>query len=158
MYGLIAAAITLGLRRLTSQGAVTLGGIGLSSPWGQAIAVGLTTKAFLHIRLFTIVVGAQSFPVGVESIVQVFEPWLLREIELEEFNTVREYVQPRSDRYSDLTAVRTKIKQDLPQSFSPQERAAFEADLDKTTTTVQAMELYLRFVGQRSFNRLFPLV
>lgn len=115
-------------------------------------------ESFLAHPFFTIGVGAQSFPVGVESIVQVFEPWLLREIELEEFNVVREYVQPRSNRYNDLTAVRGKIRQDLPQSFSTQEKAAFEADLDKTTTTVQAMELYLRFVGQRSFNRLFPLV
>lgn len=158
LYGVIAGLVTFALASLTSAGTITLGGIGLSSPWGQAVAVALSTKAFLHIRFFTIGVGAQSFPVGVESVVQVFEPWMLREIELEEFNAVREYVQPRSARYNDLTTVRTMIRQDLPQSFSPQERVAFEADLDKTTASVQAMELYLRFVGHRSFNRLFPLV
>jgi hypothetical protein len=156
-YGAIALLITLLLGFLTSAGTVKLEGIGLSSPWGQAIAVGLSTKAFLHIRFFTLGVGTQSFPVGIETVVQVFEPWLLREIELAEFNTVREYVTPRAVRYNNLNSVRTTIKQDLPQSFPSQEKAAFEADLDKTTTPLQALELYLRLIGQRSFDRLFPL-
>ena len=91
-YGAVAFGIMLGLGALVTAGTVKLEGLGLSSPWVQAIAVGLTTKAFLHINLFNVTVGSQPMPVGLETLVQLFEPALLRTILLDEFNAVRNYI------------------------------------------------------------------
>ena len=157
IYGVIAFGIVLGLRALVTAGTVKLEGLGLSSPWVQAIAVGLTTKAFLHINLFNVTVGSQTMPVGLETLVQLFEPTLLRAILLDEFNAVRSYVQPYVNQYSDLTVDKSEIKKNIPSTLPTQERAAFESDLDKTSTVTEAMELFLRFLGRANFNRVFPL-
>ena len=76
IYGAIGFGVTLGLASLIRTGTIKLEGLGLSGPWVQSLAVGLTIKAFLHIRLFSVGVGSQSFPVGVETIVKLFEHWL----------------------------------------------------------------------------------
>ncbi len=157
IYGVIAFGIMLGLRALVTAGTIKLEGLGLSSPWVQAIAVGVTTKAFLHINLFNVTVGAQTMPVGLETLVQLFEPTLLRMILLDEFNAVRSYVKPYADKHSLLTDDRAKIKENIPSTLPTQERAAFESDLDKTSTVTEAMELFLRFLGRANFNRVFPL-
>ena len=68
IYGLLALGVVLLLDGLVAAGIVKLEGIGLSNPWIQAIAVGLSIKPFLHIRLFNVSLGSQSFPVGVETV------------------------------------------------------------------------------------------
>ena len=104
-------------------------------------------------------VGSQPFPVGVETLVQLFEPWLLRDIDLDHFNALRQFLASRALKYSGLAAVKASITANIPPTFPAQERAAFLADLNNTTTTttvVEAMELYLGFVGKKNFDRVFP--
>lgn len=155
-YGLVyalAAGVITSVLRVQTGGAETSPAVGLSNPWVQAAAVGMTTKAFFHIRFFSTPGGT---PVGVESIVALFEPWLLRLVQFEEFERVREYVQPRASRIGDLGGAQRTILDNLPPDLSDQEKGALATDLAKTTTPLQAMELYLRFAGRRGFARLFP--
>lgn len=155
IYGLIAVAVVLLLPYLTST---TIEGIGLESPWVRAIAIGVSVKAFLHIRLFNVGTGpGQSFPVGVESIVQIFEPWLLRSIDLEHFNAIRQYVTRYANQYPDLEVVKGKIKGEIPTKFTPQEQAALHSDVGTADSTENAMEIYLTYVGRKTFERVFPL-
>lgn len=156
IYGLIAFGVTLGLSALTDSGVVRLEGLGLGDPWVQSLAAGLTVKAFLHIRLFSATVGSQSFPIGVESLVQLFEPWLLASIATDEFNGVREFLEPRAQRYPDLNDVRQRIHDNLPRLLTEQERAAFLRDVEAASRTTDAMELYLGLLGKRTFDRVFP--
>ena len=161
VYGLIYALIGLlamvGLKALVDAGLIQLQGIGLGNPWGQAVAVGFSAKALLHIRLFNATVGAQSFPIGVETIVLLFEPWLLRTIDLDEFNGVRAFLTPRAQKYPDIDDVRQRIRDDVPENLPEQERKAFLADVEGKQQGSAAMELYLRFLGKASFDRVFPL-
>ncbi len=156
IYGLLSLLVLLGLNALTEAGKVTLEGIGLQSPWVKAIVVGLSTKAFLHINLFSVSVGTRAVPLGTETIVQLFEPWLLEEIYLYEFNAVSDFIAPRANKYPDLVAVKTKIKANLPQSLSGPERMGFEAGVDAQTSVSSAMEVYLRRFGKTNFLRVFP--
>lgn len=156
IYGVIGFGVTVGLGLFVETGTIKVEGLGLSNPWIQAIAVGLSIKAFLHLRLFSVGIGSQSFPIGVETIVQVFEPWLLRTIELHHFSMSREFLTSRANRYHDLNDVRARITANLPPTFPDQERAAFLADVGRTTTVTEAMELYLAFLGKRNFDRVFP--
>lgn len=159
MYGIVALLITFGLNQLEIGGAINLQGIGLSNPWIRAVAIGVFTKAFFHMRLFNIPVGSfgtQSFPIGLETIVQVFEPQLLKTIELHEFNAVRQYIEPRAAKYKDLATVRAKINENIPRTFTESEKSAIRADIDKQNTIVEAMELYLVTLGKSNFDRVFP--
>lgn len=156
VYGFIAFFIMLGLDSLVKEGVLKLEGLGLSYPVVQALAVGLTIKAFLHIRLFNIVSGAQSFPVGIESIVQLFEPWLIRTTELYHFNASANYITLHSRSHSDLEKVKKTIKDNLPPTLTSQEKTAFQADIDRVTNVFDAMILYLSTVGKKSFERVFP--
>lgn len=153
IYGAIAAIVVALLPHLPGT---TIEGVGLENPWFQAVAVGISLKAFLHIRLFNVSTGpGQSFPVGVESLVQVFEPWLLRSIDLEHFNAVRQFVKDHAARHSDLDAAKAAIRAEIPPSFSDQEKAALNSDVETSTSVEQAMETYLTYVGRATFERVF---
>jgi hypothetical protein len=159
IYGVIAFCVTLGLGALVKSGTIKLEGLGLSSPWVQAVAVGVTFKAFLHIRLFSVSVGAESFPVGVETLVQLFEPWLQRTIELDHFNALRNYIAPRVQKYPDLELVKKQIAQNLPPSMSADsaEGKAFLADVQRAVSVNEVLRLYMSSVGRGLFDSVFPL-
>lgn len=156
IYGVVALLVTLGLNSLIGAGSLQLQGLDLSNPWVQAMAIGLTVKAFLHVRLFNATVGSQSVPIGIETLVQLFEPWLLRTIEIDLFNGVRDFLNPRAQRYSNLNVVRQLIKDNVPESLPEQERVAFLVDIERKESVLTAMEAFLRFLGKTTFDRVFP--
>jgi hypothetical protein len=159
VYGIIAFCVMLSLQALVKTGTVKLEGLGLANPWVQALAIGVTFKALLHIRLFSVSIGAESFPVGVETLVQLFEPWLLRTIELDHFNALRNYIAPRAQKYIDLDLVKKQIAQNLPPSISADgaEGKAFLADVQRAGSVSEALRLYMNAVGRRLFDSVFPL-
>ena len=157
IYGLVSFGALLGLNLLVEAKKITLEGIGLQNIWVKSTIVGLSTKAFLHISLYSLSVGGKTFPLGTETIVQAFEPWLLEEIFLFEFNAVSDFISPRAARYSDLATAKTTIKGNLPASLTGPERIGFEADVDAKTSVPSAMEVYLRRFGKRNFTRVFRI-
>ena len=157
VYGFLSLLIMFLWDALVKVDAVALASPLSTGRWAQSIAVGFSTKALLHIRLFTVSTGSQSVPVGIESFVNLFEPALLQNIDLHEFYKVREFLQPRSEKYKDLDVVKAKILSDLPQSFDGAERTSFATDIEKALSVIAAMEVYLRRFGRANFNRVFPL-
>jgi len=156
IYGVISLVVMLGISALSAQGTIKLEGLGLSNLWIQAAAIGLTVRAFLHIRLVSVTVGSQSFPIGVETVVQIFEPWLLRTIQLDHFNALRAFIEARTQKYNDLADVKIRATGNVPKGLPEQERKAFIADIEKASSTPEIMELYLSFMGRGSFDRVFP--
>ncbi len=156
VYGVIALGVVLLLDVLVANEVITVEGIGLENRWVQAIAVGISIKAFLHIRLFNVSVGTQSFPVGIETVVQLFEPWLLRTIELDHYNALKQFLAPRLASHTNIDVVKAKAKSNLPRALSREERAAFESDVDQAATIEEVMELYLSLLGKKNFNTEFP--
>jgi hypothetical protein len=155
VYGLIAAGIDAMLPVISDQ--ATVSGVAISNPWVRAIAIGLSVKAFLHIRFFDVTTGpGKSFPVGVESFVQLFEPWLLRSIDLDHFLATRRLVQSRAAAYADVATARSRALANIPSSFDASERAAFENDLDNATTIERVMETYLTVLGRKIFSSVYP--
>lgn len=156
IYGAIAAGVTLAFPALSAAGALQLGGMA-QNPWLQGAAVGVAVKSVLHIRLFTI----QSVPIGLETLVLLFEPWLLQSIDFAEFTSVRRFLRARADAYTNpadpaqsLKAGKDAVLNNLPRSIN---RGAFQIDLDKCTSMIGAMELYLRECGEQVFDLVFPL-
>jgi len=156
IYGLIALGGFLLSDWLISTSALKIEGLGLKSPYVRAAVLGVSSKAIMQLNIFTVTSGSSSFPIGFQTVVQLFEPFLLRLIVLDEFNAVRQFVAPFASKCTDLNAVKTTIKQNIPSSLSAQERAAFENEIDKDTQVRDGMERFLRFLGKRTFERVFP--
>jgi hypothetical protein len=154
IYGAIAFLATFAADQLGIQ----IQGLGPNSAWLHAVAIGFTAKALLHIRLFTVTVGSgtQPFPVGIESIVQIFEPWLLRTIELDEFNAVRTAIASTAAKYPVLANVKATINANVPPGLPPEVAAAFRLEVDRAADVPSALELYYRMFGKSTFNRVFP--
>ena len=156
IYGAIAFGIVLGLDALSDAGLVSLNGTGLHNMWIRAIVVGLTVKAFLHIRLFSLNTGGpQSFPVGIETVTQLFEPWLLKTIFYDEFDGVRKCVKEPAKKYTDLEQVRRLVEENLPDNLDQKDRDAFISDVRQASTIQSVMMRYLSFVGKKTFKGTF---
>jgi hypothetical protein len=175
IYGVL-GAVGLALLPLVSD-QVTIEGAGANNPWTKAALIGFSVKAILHIRVFSVATGpGQSFPVGLESFVQIFEPWLLRQLELDHFDRQSAFIGPRAARLTAAAAAaapgadaaataaaaaaaaRTAAKNDPPPGFpagSPM-RAAFEADIDQAANARQVIAAYLKYCGIKLTQRTFP--
>lgn len=157
IYGLIAFGTTLGIDSLVTGDIVSIEGPGLTNIWIRALVIGFTVKAFLHVRLFTVgISGREQFPIGIETIVQLFEPWLLRDIKIDHFNSIRSYIQPRLITYNELTTVKQTIESNIPTTLPEAERKAFQQDISQAASIPEAMELFIGFLGLGSFERAFP--
>ncbi len=156
IYGVISAVVFICLNALVASDKVQLSDGVMTSPWLRAIAVGIAIKSFLHINLFNVTVNAQPFPVGVATLMELFEPHLLRTIVFDEFNAVRAYVGPTAGRYPIVAQVIQTINRNTPPSLPAPEVGAFRDELNKSADSTEAMEKALRFLGRKSFLRIFP--
>jgi hypothetical protein len=155
IYGLLGAGALALLPLVGSQ--VTIEGLGLTSPWIKAAFVGLSIKAFLHIRIFSVSTGpGQSFPFGLESFVQLFEPWMLRSLELDHYSAQSDFIAPRAAKFASLAEVQARAKANVPPSLSNAEKAAFDSDIDQAPSPDQAIAAYLKYAGIKLTSRAFP--
>jgi hypothetical protein len=155
IYGIIGAGAYLALPLISDQ--VTVTGIGISNSWIKAAIVGISIKALLHIRLATVSTGpGTQFPLGIETIVQIFEPWMLRNLELANWNCLVAFVTPRAARIASVNDARTLAKSNPPVVLSAAERAAFNADIDAKTSSVDVIIVYLNYSGITATKRVFP--
>jgi hypothetical protein len=155
IYGVLAAAALALLPLVGDQ--VSMDGVGLSNPWFKAAMIGFSVKAVLHIRIFSISPGpGQSFPVGLESLVQLFEPWMLRSLELDHYSEQQGFITPRAARCGAVVQARTVAKNNPPPGLSQPERAVFEADIDQAATSEQVIAAYLKYSGIRLTMTTFP--
>ena len=156
LYAIIAFGVQLGWDFLKGSASVSASGFGLSNPWIRALFIGISVKAFMHIRLFAVTVGANSFPVGVESLLQLAEPWLLDSLRLHYLLGVNSFIGRHSARYSDLAKVKELIAARSGQVLSGAEQAGFIASVNQASTVETSMELYLNLVGKKYFQQTFP--
>jgi len=157
IYAVIAGGVTVFWGYLVAADLISFSGAGDSNIWLRTVVIGFSTKALLHIRLFTVHSGGMDgLPIGVETLVQPFEPWLLREIDLCHFNEMKSFLKGVEIEYTDLDDVKRMIIKDV--SAMPQDRAevkAFLLDVDEAETVTGVLGLYLTFLGRGSVCRLF---
>ena len=152
IYGLIAGFVAFLYPTLAEGGEIKVEGFGLGNAWVRAAALGLSAKALMHVRLFTV----NATPIGIETVALLFEPMLTRRIIVGEFNGVLGVVEPRAQKYTNLGDVKDRITGHVPSGLPDDEKVSFKRDLDATTTVRHAFELFLRFVGKGNFDSVFP--
>ncbi|HWX82308.1 MAG TPA: hypothetical protein VNZ48_01805 [Xanthobacteraceae bacterium] len=154
IYGLLGAGALALLPVLTQ---VTIEGVGLSNPWVKAAFVGLSIKAFLHIRIFSVSTGpGQSFPFGLESFVQLFEPWMLRTIELDHFSAQNNFIKPRAAKFATAVAAQAVAMANPPPALPSADQAAFGSDINQATSPVYVIAAYLKYAGVKLTENTFP--
>jgi hypothetical protein len=123
-----------------------------------AVLIGLSAKALLHITFISIPGpgSKQPFPVGTETLVQVFEPWLLQKIGLDADEAVRAYLKTKVLAYPNLDEVKKTVIENIPSSLPGPEKTALEHDVGKATTVSKVLELYLTAVGVSIVEQSFP--
>jgi hypothetical protein len=156
LYGLIALAGFLLSNLLITNSILTIQGLGLQSPYVRALVLGVSSKAIMQLNLFTVTSGPTPIPIGFQTIVQIFEPFLLYQIKLAHWVGVNDFVAPFAAKYPDLNQVKTKIKQNIPPFISADERGAFANEIDKDQRVEDAMARYLRSFGKKAFLSVFP--
>lgn len=155
VYGLIAAFVVAILPLISNQ--VTMSGLGMANPWIRASVIGFSVKALLHIRLFTVNTGpGSSFPVGVETIVQLFEPWMLRNLELDHWNKLQAFVAPRAARIPNVVNARTQATGNIPTGTASALRAAFIADIGAAGSSSEVITIYMTYFGTGAAKYVFP--
>jgi len=155
IYGAIAAVVILILPLITDQ--ATVSSVGLANPWIKAAVVGFTIKAFLHVRLFTVSTGpGSSFPVGIETIVQLFEPWMLRSLELDHWNKQQAFATARAGAFPTVAAASAQALANIPTVTTHAVRAAFNADIAAAGTQAEVIVVYMKYFGTASAKRVFP--
>jgi hypothetical protein len=160
IYGVIASVIVLILPLIADQ--ATVSGVGVANPWIKAAVVGLAIKSFLHIRLFTVSTGpGSSFPVGIETIVQLFEPWMLRSLEIDHWNMQQAFVTARAARIVaaaglQVAAARAQASSNIPTGTKPAVLAAFNADITAAGTPSEVIIVYMKYFGTAAASRVFP--
>ena len=131
------------------------GGI-LINLWLRAGLVGLSIKAFLHIRIFTVSPKpGQSIPVGLETIVQLFEPWMTRQIENHHFDGVTDFIAARARRCRSVAKARRLARANIPNTFDNHDRAALLNDIKRAATSRDVIENYMQYVGVRVTEKTF---
>lgn len=94
---------------------------------------------------------------GIETLVQMFEPWLLRPILLDEHSAVQKFLAGPLTKYTDLVNVKAIIEENIPSTIPHEEKETTLSDLDKKQkTTRDAMAMYLRLYGPKIFQSTFP--
>lgn len=125
LYGALALVFMLLLSWLTSEKYVVFTN-SLSNPWLHAALVGLATKAILHINVYTANLGTVSVPVGLETFLYLFEPFLIRKIDLENYNLTCKYIDERIPA-GDVAQIKKTILKNVP-SIPEYEWKAFKID------------------------------
>ena len=158
-YGLVAAGADFALDNGILNGAIKLAnGQETNSPWWHAILAGVAAKAFMQLNLFTLATSSTtSMPVEIQTISQIFERPLTRRIVSDEYEKVRAFVDPYAKKYQSIALVKSTIKGNTPSGLKSAENQGFDAEVDNATSALEAMELFLRFVGVKVFKRAFPL-
>jgi hypothetical protein len=119
--------------------------------------VSLSVKAFLHIHLFSVSIGrGESLPVGIESIVQLFEPWLLTSLDLDHFTNEQQYIGTKAAKYPNVDIARTAALNNIPGGFTTAQKGAMIADLQNAKTLQEVLGVYLKYTGRRRFEGTFP--
>jgi hypothetical protein len=160
LYGLLyfvaAVILRIAFDGLIASKTLRLSGPAISDPWIQSLIVGLGASALWHIRVWNISMPGGAFPIGFETVIAPFERALTTWMDLDQFNSVRVYIQPRANRHPNLATVKATMMQNIPPSFNDTTKAGVAASIATASTVVEAMEGYLKDCGRRSLERILP--
>lgn len=137
------------------------------SPYIKAIFVGLFTKSVFEGFNFNYSTGSEDKTLGFKIISDLFESSILKKIQDEHRNLLKEFCAERQKGYIELQTVISTIEQDLDRHTDEEKyfSKTYMLDLNENIIDLKAnpeinvrrvMEDFLLTFGKRTFDRLFP--
>ena len=157
IYGAIAGLLGFVVEYLITNKILTMQGPAIDQAWVRGVIIGLTTKALMKTTFFNVGSGLNPTPIGISTAVQLFEPWLLEDIELANWNGVRRAIEPHALAHANLADVKLRIEDNVPSHLSPEMKALILSETSRATTVTKALETYLIYAGRSTLRRVFPL-
>ncbi len=157
VYGAFGFLLMWIIDYLVAKKTVSFDDMALDSVWVKAVLVGMSAKALMNITLFNVPSGAGTVPIGMSTLVHLFEPFLLSELDLQVWNDVRTFLTPHARKYPQLEEVKAIMDRNIPPTLSAERRAALRAELGARDSVEGALETFLYAVGRGTFIRSFPL-
>ena len=118
--------------------------------------IGVSAKAFMHIRLFSVPSGRESgTPFGIETLVHLYEPWLLRTILIDEALADRKYLEKKAGIYHDLDEVKNRVKSAIPKTLPEDERTTLSHDVELADLK-GAMDVFLLRIRREDVRNGVP--
>lgn len=153
VYGLAAFLTAMTITELIDDKTLKIEGLYLQSTWARSIYIGIATRSFFNISLFS--VGDKS--VGIKSLVDIIEPRILKQILLDEHDALSRYILPATRKHNgNLRTLKNKAIQDIPEElFDNKEFAAIKAGIMSTETSRMVFIRYLKAMGKKNYERLF---
>jgi hypothetical protein len=148
----------------------------VKEPYIQAILVGFFSKGISDWNFFTLPFGDDVKPLGIKTLTEPIESTLLKKLDEQKYNSLKEYVAPVCDAYckkqeneskpKDENKPDEKVLKDICNSIPAKtegDATAYEEDLknimdvyDSEEAKVSvALEKYLEDFGRRSYDRVF---
>lgn len=153
VYGAAAFVTAALITELIKNKTLQIDGLYLQSTWARSIYIGVATRSFLNISLFSI--GDKS--VGMKSLVDIIEPRILKQVLLDEHDALSRYISPAMKKHNgNLRTLKSKAIKDIPEDlFDDKEFAAIKASIMSTETSRMVFIRYLKTMGKKNYERLF---
>ncbi|MEO0804413.1 MAG: hypothetical protein AAFY57_19395 [Cyanobacteria bacterium J06642_2] len=156
-YGVLGAILFVIFDRLSAANLVSVSGMQLAPLWVRAIVIGIISKGIMGIKFVTFAQKNGSFPFGLETIANIFAPFLAAEIADLEFNDLRSLVDAKlSQKQLSLEDIREILKSNIPPKAEETAKKSFKVELQEETHPNELCVSYISLFGVRSFNRIFP--
>ncbi len=129
------------------------------NPWFLAICIGLSAKGLMNISFFNIGSqsedGDKSIPIGTKSIIFLLDREISDSIRQKSYTVINDFLQPYLNKNLSLDDAKTLVLNNLPFSFSGDERKAFEVSIRNLEQVDYIYESVLRKFGSKYLDQLF---
>ncbi len=127
--------------------------------WVYVIFCGISIKSLLNISFYNVRMDGKSFPIGLATLVRIFEPQLKKSIETDHyiaFDTFLTHAEAKTVHLS-LMDIHNVIRNQILTRFEASEVSAFLLDLASRRTVRESYIFYLRAYGKKMFCHTFPM-
>ncbi len=163
VYGLVAVLFLLLIyhRFIKADiGTIALAGLQPTSKvWFYAAVIGISTRSLLNISFYNIAVDGKTFPLGLATFVQTFEPRLTKLIDEDYFISFDVFLQRAvmANKHLMLVEVHEIMRERLSSRLTRSEVSSFLLQLADTKSVREAFSLYISTFGKRIFCHTFKV-
>ncbi|HEY9049303.1 MAG TPA: hypothetical protein VIN08_25550 [Ohtaekwangia sp.] len=161
VYALIAVLFLILLYNNSLVALLTPGAISAPTSsnklWIYAMFTGISTRSLLNISFYNITLDGKTFPLGLATFIQAFEPRLKQLIDEDYFINLDLFLQRAVEVNEQLTLlqIHEEIRERLSTRLTRPEVSSFLLQLGDTKTPREAFSLYILTFGKRIFCHTF---
>jgi hypothetical protein len=127
------------------------------SIWMYSLFAGVSTKPLLNISIYNVPLDGRTFPIGVATFLQLFEPHLKKQIDDDHFIHLDKFLKTAVSLNATLSLsdIRQITRTTSASRLSQHDVSSFELELSNAGSPREAFNLYLTKFGKKIFCHTF---